>query len=299
MRLYAALFITLTTTALHAEPSAFGAGNLESDTPYGLTKTEKFIRKNQEAIEAVEKGTLANQRGLDSLRERLDGVQTVIEGLNDKSNSAQAALEKSSQASSLYGDRLTALEATVSANGEKIAALAEVVETLSVSVDAINRGYVSKREYNLLVEDLSKLKSSLSSSLNIKAESTEDPFEGLSSSQLADRAYKNFKRLYFKYAIPQYEELIRRQYKPAYAHFMIGEMWHYRKECAKALSFYKASTGLHADGDYMPLLLLHTGECMIETKDHANAKRFLGALTTRYPQSSEAKEGRTLLNSLH
>ena len=36
-----------------AEPSAFEAGNLDSDTPYGLTKDEKYIWQNKQDIKKL------------------------------------------------------------------------------------------------------------------------------------------------------------------------------------------------------------------------------------------------------
>jgi hypothetical protein len=53
-----ALLTLLSAAALGAaEPSAFGAGNLDSPAPYGLTPSEKHILKNKEMLDTVKKTT--------------------------------------------------------------------------------------------------------------------------------------------------------------------------------------------------------------------------------------------------
>lgn len=286
-----------------AEPSAFGAGNLQSDQPYGLTKTEQSIYENQKALRSVESTGRDNKAQLQTLRERLDGLQTIIEGLNDKAQTNKLQLVELSrdaeQKATSRDEKIVMLDASVAANAANIDALKKLLETLAAQVDGINANYVSKDEYNRLVSDVNAFKRDMGKTLkNVSGGEATDPYESMSSQKLAAEARSNYKKLYFKYAIPQYEELIRRNYKPAEAHFMIGEMWHYRKDWAKALSYYKESARLFDKADYMPTLLLHSAECMKHTGDTDNARRFLQTLLAQYPNAAEAGDARTLLDTL-
>ncbi len=299
-------FLLLTLGNLGAaEPSAFGAGNLESSKPYGLTGTEKSILENRKALQRIRNETHENNTQLQSLRERMDGLQTIIEGLNEKAQTNKMTLGELVQTQEMKAqsrdDKIAALEAAVSANETNIAALKSLLETLASQVDTINTDYVSKAEFNRLVEDVNRFKGTVAKTLSAvssKPSASSDSYSGMSSKALSDLAKKNYNRKYFKRAIAQYEELIRRNYKPAYAHFMIGEMWHYRKKWSKALSYYKASAKIYDKASYMPALMLHSAECMIHTGDTGNAKKFLKALKAKYPASKEAAAASRLLDTL-
>lgn len=288
--------------AAASEPSAFGAGNLDSDEPYGLTTTEKKIVENRKSLQTAKRQSQENTVQLQSLRDRLDGFQTILEGLNDNVRENKLALGEltSEQSGNRQRDeRITALEASVQASETNIASLKALMQTLATQVDALNANYVSKEEFDRLVNDINAFKSDLGKTLKSGGNAAAaDPYASLSSKALAAEAQKNYDALYFSKAIPMYEELIRRNHKPAYAHFMIGEMWHYRKDWAKALSYYKESAARYDKASYMPTLMLHSAESMQHLGDTANAKKFLQSLRAKYPQSKEASEAGTLLNTL-
>ena len=49
-----ASIVTITSLNLvAAEPSAFGAGNLDSTSPYGLTSSEKAVLENKKSLKKV------------------------------------------------------------------------------------------------------------------------------------------------------------------------------------------------------------------------------------------------------
>ncbi len=47
-------FLLLSTIAISEEISVFGAGNLDSNKPYGLTTTEKYILKNKNDLNTID-----------------------------------------------------------------------------------------------------------------------------------------------------------------------------------------------------------------------------------------------------
>ena len=74
--LYFALFLPFSLLA--GEPSAFGAGNLDSDNPYGLTAAEKKILENKQILQQNNRTLRSQNNEIESLRERVDGLQSVL-----------------------------------------------------------------------------------------------------------------------------------------------------------------------------------------------------------------------------
>lgn len=77
-----------------AEPSAFGAGDLDSSSPYGLTSTEKVILQNKEKLHTVVVKSKNQANEVDSLRERIDGLQSIIENLSRQAHNNKVTLKK-------------------------------------------------------------------------------------------------------------------------------------------------------------------------------------------------------------
>ena len=62
---------------LNAEVSVFDAGNINSDSSYGLTENEQFLRDNRKKISDM-------QNSLNDTKENMEGLRTVVEGTSDK-----------------------------------------------------------------------------------------------------------------------------------------------------------------------------------------------------------------------
>jgi len=294
----AAAFLALSLQA--SEPSVFGAGNLDSDEPYGLTDAEKKIVENRKNLQNAKRKSIENSSQLQSLRERIDGLQTIIEGLAEKTQGTKmkvGELEAEQGNAQQRDQKIDALAKAVEAQETNLSALKTLLQTLAAQVDAITADYVSKAEYNRLVNEINAFKRDLSKTLKTVS-APADPYAKLSNKSLAAEAKTKYDKLYFNDAIPMYEELIRRNYKAAFATFMIGEMWHYRKNWSKALSYFKESAGSDAASSYMPRLMLHSAECMMQLGDRANAKKFLESLRAKYPGTQEAVKAGAVLNTL-
>lgn len=283
-----------------AEPSAFGAGDLTNPKPYGLTSNEKVILETKDTLRkvAVKSNNQANE--LDSLRERIDGFQTIIESLSRKAHNNKVNIQKVIENDSLkasnndeYEKRLSAI---VQSNSENIEKLKTLNSEMSVLVDTINKNYVSKEEFNTLVHDVNDFKALVAKELAGKSKSSStSKFTSLKNVDIAKQAQADFDKRYFTTAIESYEYLIKQNYRPAYAHYMIGEMNYERKNYADAISYFKKSTSLYSKGSYMPSLMLHTAISMDNTGDEAHAKAFYEAVVSKYPDSKEAKEARKSL----
>ncbi|MEA3370560.1 MAG: tetratricopeptide repeat protein [Campylobacterota bacterium] len=305
------VLVVLLTTAvplllMSAEPSAFGAGDLNNPNPYGLTSSEKVILQNKDKLHKVTVKSNNQANEVDSLRERIDGLQSIIESLSRKSHNNKVNLSRlneensiSAQNSDEYEKRLGEV---IQANSENITEmktsmdkLKTVMGEVSLLVDSINKDYVTKAEFNSLVNDVNSFKTLMVKELKSSTKSTKSTkaapkYGKKTNAQIATDAEAFFNKKYYTNAIENYEYLIKKNYRPAYAHYMIGEMNYKRKNYANAISYFKKSSSLYSKGSYMPNLMLHTAISMHKTDDKENAKKFFQAVVAKYPGSSEAEE---------
>lgn len=288
-----------------AEPSAFGAGNLENPTPYGLTPSEKIALETKNKLQKVLAKSNNQANEVDSLRERLDGMQSIVESLSMKAHNNEVELqklvEKNAQQLKNSDEFEKRLNESIQKNSEDIEKIKLMISELSKLIDNINATYVTKDEYNSLVNDVNKFKDLVSSELKQDTQSKKSEksdFGNLSNAELAQKAQEYFDEKYYTNAIEAYEYLIEHHYKPAYAHYMIGEMNYRRKNYSEAIAYFKESSSLYSKASYMPNLLLHTAVSMDRTGDKQNAKAFYEGLIARYPKSQEAKDAKELLKHI-
>jgi len=294
---------------LSAEPSAYGAGNLDSNSPYGLTSSEKAVLQNKKKLQNVVVTTNNQANKVESLRERIDGLQSVVESLSRKSHENKlllSTLEKTKQEEQKnqteYEKRLgeaTELNQKLSdKNGQLIQKNVVLIQEMSKLIDSINSSYVTKTEFNALVNDVNEFKKLVAKELKSGAKPVESTLDKMTNPEVADKAKAFYDKQYYTNAIEYYSHLITNNYKPAYSHFMIGQMKFKRKNYGEAISFYKKSASLYSKASYMPELLLNTAISMERTKDINNAKSFYDALIAKFPNSKEAKTAQKNLLAL-
>jgi len=293
------LFLTLSPVLLFsAEPSAFGAGDLSNSTPYGLTKNEKVLLETEKKLKTVARKSNSQASQLDSLRERLDGLQSIVESLSRKAHNNKINLKHLQDSTTASIDNINEyqqrLGTSISENKQAIEQLKTVIAQLSKSVELLSADYVTKADYNALVKDVNNFKLLVAKEMK-KSSSSKSRKSSITSAKLYNRAKSNFNKKRYTAAISDYEELIKRRYKPAYAHYMIGEMYFSRKNYAKAISYFKKSSSLYSKASYMPKLMLHTAIAMLKTGDKKHANAFFDAVVVKYPNSKEAKEAKKYL----
>ncbi len=290
----ATTFVAIASLSLPAsEPSAFGAGDLDNPSPYGLTSTEKTVLTNKQKLQKVVVKSNNQANEVESLRERIDGLQSVVESLSRKSQKNKTTLldleNKNLQklkSSDEYEKRLSEI---TQKNSEILEKNSFVIQELSKIVDNINTSYVSKDEFNDLVNDVNKFKSLVAKELKSGVKSKKSSLDKMSNGDVATKAKAFYNKKYYTKAIEYYSHLILKNYKPANAHFMIGQMKFRRKNYADAISFYKKSAALYSKASYMPELMLNTAISMYKTGDKKNAKAFFNAVVSKYPKSPQAK----------
>ena len=293
------LTATVPLLLISAEPSAFGAGDLSNPEPYGLTSNEKVILDNKDKLHKVVVKSNNQANEVDSLRERIDGLQSIIESLSRKAHNNKIKLNRLSEENVLktensdeYEKRLSEV---VGSNSENIETTKKAISEMSLLIDSINKDYVTKKEFNSLVNDVNNFKALIAKELKSSPKTknpTKSKLDSMSSAEIAKQAQAYFDKKWYTNAIENYNFLIKKNYKPAYAHYMLGEMNYRRKNYSDAMTYFKKSASLYSEASYMPTLMLHSAMSMHKTGDKKNAQTFFKAVVAKYPQSSEAEEAK-------
>ena len=303
-RIYLVAFLAtiMPFTLSSAEPSAFGAGNLETSKPYGLTSSEKVILQNKNKLNKVVVKSNNQANEVDSIRERIDGLQSIIEGLSRKSRENRLNLQRLDKRNSdelvnsnEYEKRLSEISQT---NALEIKNIKLVVDELNVLLKIINSGYITKDEFNTLVGDFNKFKELVAKELKRNSKPKKSKLDTMSNAEVAKMAKVNFDKKYYTKSIEYYSILIKKNYKPARAHYMMGEINYRRKNYADAIAYFKKSVSLYSKASYMPELMLHTAISMDKTGDKKNAKSFYKGIIAKYPSSKSAKIAKKNLNKI-
>jgi len=289
----ASLAISLPFTLLGAEPSAFGAGNINNPNPYGLTSSEKALLQNKKNLRKVVVKTNNQANEVDSLRERIDGIQSIVESISVASRKNKLSIKNLNKKndedlknSNEFDKRFSE---TVEVNTKDIEKINLMLLEMSKLVDKINTTYVTKNEFNRLVNDFNKFKTLVTKEFRNGVKPKKTKLDLIQNADIATKAKAYYDKQYYTKALEYYQHLIKNKYKPARAHYMVGEIYYYRKDYANAIAYYKKSASLYSKASYMPVLMVHTAISMDKTNDKKNAKTFYNAVITKYPKSSAAK----------
>ena len=167
-------FIFIFYISLFAEEiSVFGAGDINSNNPYGLTPAEKAAYKNKKRIKSLEKKIknlqiLLNDK-IDSINEQLEGFKSVYEGDSSSFNNTRQKVIKLIKKQEIFSKRIDLLEKKVSEIEQKLQiiddkisnfiklqqennqAFQKNIQNLSKVINIINKSYVSEEKFNELV----------------------------------------------------------------------------------------------------------------------------------------------------
>ncbi|MFZ2891351.1 tetratricopeptide repeat protein [Sulfuricurvum sp.] len=287
------LSILFSAALFASEPSVFGAGDLNSPNPYGLTHEEKLILENKKELQAVIQKNNVQTSKVETVSERLEGMQGIIEGLSQRSNEQALALQKIQDllaSDSNTSFTLDALNKQVIANTENIGQFKALLEELSTTVDHLNANYVSKEQFTVLLKQLKLNVPNLSSSSIVSVK--------MDNKEIEQEAYKLFDQQKFNEAQKYFEQMVQKKYKTAEALYMIGETYFERHEYKDAVSYYKDSASRNEKAGYMPTLLLHSGISMEKIGEKMSAKAFYQMTVSKYSGSGAAKEAQEKLTKL-
>ncbi len=267
------------------EPSAFGAGNLDSANPYGLSEEEKHILSNKKAIESLQKSLLKQQQIVQENRERIDGLQSIIEGLNSKIQLYDKALER-------VDDLNRTVDEMMVSQQENFEQIRKVLQELGTMIDSINEKYVDKERFGKLESAFLQFKSSYESFMK------KGDLSGKSNARIFSEAKKLFSQKRYDDAKLYFQHLIKNHYKPATSNYYLGEIAYREDRYDDAIAYYKKSASLYDKSSFMPTLLLHTAISFDRLGKKSEAKQFYESLVQLYPDSKSAKVAKKNLAKL-
>ncbi|HIP30740.1 MAG TPA: tetratricopeptide repeat protein [Sulfurospirillum arcachonense] len=283
-------WLIVTCSLLANEPSVYGAGNLDSANPYGLTSSEKHILKNSDKVKDLAEGVGSVKIKLNRINENYEGLRSVTEAFGSKIAKVDKKIFALQENSTTKDTTIAALQEEVlelktyvnesralqDANQEKIKL---VLGELSSLIDSINNNYVSKESFSKLEAEVTRLQVSKKvSSVSTKSGAT-----------LLKEGTSLFNKKSYSESKLRFTQLIKKNYKPARSNFYLGEIAYFQKSYTTAIEHYKKSISLYDKADYMPVLLYHTGISFSKLKKSSQATQFFNALKQSYPDSKEAK----------
>ena len=251
-------FVALSSLLYAYEPSVYGAGDINSANPYGLTKTEKSVLENKKTLQMLYNTVKDQQR-------KIEGLTTLIEGQNREILSLKEQLEVVSNKP----------EPVKEDTNQTYSLLLE----LGQMIDNINNTYVSKDELKKVLAgsrvQQTESTSSMSSGQPIQGNSADTYREGVQL--FAKRSY-NASQEYFLQSLSQ-------NYKPASSNYYLGEIGYYTHNYKDAIAYYKQSASLYDKASYMPVLYLHTAISLDKNGEKEQAEGFYQYVIDNYPNT--------------
>lgn len=282
--------VALSSLAISNEVSAFGAGNLNEENPYGLTNSEKILLKNQKKVDNLD-ANFGNVRAeVGTIQEQVEGVRSVLEGTNSRINQMNTNFIEFDKRISFNEENLTLLKndfeelkaqfsqnlATQEKNYKEIK---KILSELSSLIDSINSSYVPKSKF----DEYSKTKQSPKQDIKSKN------FEQISSKELMQTALKDFQDKNYEVSKQKFQTLVSRKHKPARNSYYLGEIAYNQKLWQEAIEYYQTSISLYDKAEYIPRLLYHTAISFDKLGQTQEANQFYKVLKTDYPETKEAK----------
>ena len=249
--LIASIFLVASIDA--SEPSVYGAGNIDSAEPYGLTTTEKSVLENRRAVQNLKNRVTEQQN-------RIDGLTTIIEGLNKE---------------------ILALKEQLDSPANNSAQTYNMLLEMGKTIDIINNNYVTQ-------EDLKELTGGRA----IRREITNNSSISTSSNDISNTyrmGVQLFSQRSYQSARESFEEALANNYKSAPSNYYLGEIAYYTNDYSNAIIYYKKSQSLNNKASYMKVLYLHTGIALSRTGQGNKAKSFFQFVIDNYPNTKAAE----------
>jgi TolA-binding protein len=249
-------FMSLASLLYAYEPSVYGAGDIDSATPYGLTKTEQVVLENKKTLQMLYNRMTEQQR-------KIDGLTTVIEGQNREILELKEQLE-------VQTNQISKNTSSQDANGTY-----SMLLELGQTIDHINNTYVSRDELKKVLAG-----SRPSSSIGSPIESN--------SADTYRKGVQLFGKRSYAASKARFEQTVAINFKPAASNYYLGEIAYYTHNYKDAVSHYKLSASLYDQASYMDVLFLHTAMSLDKNGEKAQARSFYQHVIDTYPNKKSA-----------
>lgn len=250
------------------EPSLYGAGDLNSASPYGLSANERFMLDTKREVISL-RSIVTTQQG------QLEALIALVDTLNVKVAQLEEANREKIDVSTLKADIYRDIKEQNDKNYK-------LMLDLGSSIDKIEKDYVSTAQINEL---LAQFKTKV------------EPKE-LSPSESYSNASKAFGAKDYTQARVLFEKSLAKNYNLASSNYYLGEIAFLDGSYSDALGYYKASASLDDKAKYMDNLFYHSAMALENIGDKVNAKAFYDTLIKRYPKSNLAKNAKERLKKL-
>ncbi|MDY3132472.1 MAG: hypothetical protein SOW11_00520 [Campylobacter lanienae] len=269
-------------TSIFAEVSVFDAGNINKENPYGLTENEKVLLNNKKKVDRLDQNIGTMQSDVSLVQENIEGVKSLLDGINKRILAIETRITDLENNLNLqkttYSKDISNLKSQIkmvqTQHDKDVKNITNALSQLTALIDSNSTEVDMPKVINLEPKD--KI------SDNLKY----DDIPGAELLEMADKAYKS--KEYLK-ASEYFASLIKKNYKPAYSNFMLGEIEYFNKNYKNAIPYYDKSVAISQKGNYMPKLLYHTAISFDKIGDTNSANKFYKALKQAYPDSPEAK----------
>ena len=314
---FISLWAAASVLALAAEPSAFGAGNLSSDEPYGLTQTEKEIHQNRQLLERLEKRLFSLEQKVDATASLLEGVGATTRANSEAVRNltrltAEIQTEQKAQQEGALKDKekLDALhvrqgelekqvnEALLkqSANQKK---LAESISALQKSLEqTVDKGEFSKTIGQVVAEIEANRKAIAQLGGKAVPSAQEAAFDKTAPETLFNEARTLIEKRQYDQASARLSYLLKKKYKEAETAFYLGSVYYFQGENDQAIAAFKQSAQIDDQARHMPVLLYYTAITLERQNNSAEARRFYETLLRLYPDHDVAGGAKKRLEKL-
>jgi TolA-binding protein len=292
--IHTALVLGAVSTLYSAEVSVFEAGNINSDSPYGLTENEKILFEQRQQIEKLSKELAHMRSQYERLEGQIEGVQSVLDGTASRVGQSDAQAKTLVRRVEFLDSNLSSISAQFEQLKELANQTREVQETnnervrtvlaeISSLIDSINANYAPKSQLDALEQKIEAIENSKTSQTN------SSDLESKEGAVLIKEALEHFEANRLDESKIRYELLVQKNYMPARSNYYLGEIAYKKEQWRTAIKHYKISIDLYDKADYIPKLLYHTAISFDKIGEPSNANPFYNALKTNYPNSKEAK----------
>jgi len=253
---------------LHAyEPSVYGAGDIDSAKPYGLTQTEKAVLDNKKTLQMLYNTMTEQQR-------KIEGLTTIINGQNKEIVGLK--------------EQVTAIENKPEPSQEDKNQTYTLLLDLGKMIDNINNSYISRDELRTILAE-NRTETAYNSNSN---ESLDSPIENSSLVSSTEELYLKGVQLFSKHSYnasrEYFEQALSQNYKSASSNYYLGEIAYYTRNYKDAVAYYKQSASLYDQASYMSVLYLHTAISLDQTGEREQAQAFYQHVIDNYPNGKVA-----------
>jgi len=290
---------------LFAEPSAFSAGDLTVDEPYGLTPNEKLLLKNIDKVKHLNRDKNVMHSDVDQLKNDLDGLRSVMNGVSLKQQKSQKLLKKILEtqddlevASLEYKTKIATLDSNlttlVDLQNKNYKKIQENFTDFDKRLLHIEKNYVSKKSFDALQAELTQLRALITTQFK-KLNKTSKKTVTQSGKTLFAEGKAALKAKKYKTAATRFTTCIEKKYKPATSHFYAGEAYYQQKRYSKAVSYFKESYRRYKKGSYNAKLFLHMAISLDKLGKKSQAKKVFKTVIKKYPGTVYAKKAKEYL----